>query len=364
MLIGVDGGALSITDERLKLGVYWLNVNLLRVLGRLDKKNSYIIYSFLPIDQKLMRSFGPRMKNRVLTPSQGWFSLRLPLELTIHPVDLFLGLSQALPSGTFRSIGIIYDLGFLHHPEAYQNSYSKLKKQTEVLAKKSDKIVTISETVKKDVLEKYKCNTDKVTVAYPGLDEKFEKHGPSFIGRHPYFLFVGALKPGKNVPTLINGFAEFLRQQKKKYDLYLIGGEYWKDEEIDRAILRLDLGQRIQKFGFVTNDKLATYYRGALALVSPSLYEGFGLPPVEAMGCGCPVIGSTSGAMPEVIGDDGILVDPLDVDALAGALEQMTKENVRKSYIRKGIIRAKHYSWDKFAKKVYDCIHELGNKTS
>ena len=97
MNIGVDAGALSISDERLKLGVYWVNVNLLRELRKIDTKNTYFLYSFAPIDRKLMVDLGPRMINRVLTPQRGWFSLRLPLELAVHPVDVFLGLSQGIP---------------------------------------------------------------------------------------------------------------------------------------------------------------------------------------------------------------------------------------------------------------------------
>src|SRR3989344_1942694 len=103
MKIGVDAGALSIRDERLKLGVYWVNVNLLRELGKIDRKNTYYLYSFTPIDPELMESFGSRMVNKMLQPKVGWFSLRLPLELKLHPVDVFLGLSQAVPQSGARN---------------------------------------------------------------------------------------------------------------------------------------------------------------------------------------------------------------------------------------------------------------------
>jgi len=365
MIIGVDGGALSISDERLKLGVYWVNVNLLRALGKLDKKNSYVIYSFIPIDRELMKSFGPRMENKVLRPARGWFSLRLPLELSMHPVDLFLGISQAIPTSSSRNIGIIYDLGFLHHPDAYPGSHNKLKQQTDAVVRKADAIIAISHAVKTDVEERYGLGDKKIRVAYPGVDKTFTSTGKRFIGRHPYFLFVGALKPGKNVPTLINGFAEFLRKQKKNYDLYLLGGEFWKDERIDSEIVRLGLNSRILKLGFVPDSQLASYYRGAVSFVSPSLYEGFCLPAIEAMACGCPVLGSTDGAMPEIVGNAGILIDPMDIEAMVNAMNSLAgNEKLRKSYRRKGIIRAKQYSWDLFGKTIYRLIHDFETQSS
>src|SRR3972149_3375119 len=137
MKIGVDGGALSITDDRLKVGVYRVVYNLLRELGKINTENTYYIYSFIPIEREVMKQFGPRMINKVLRPQKGWFSLRLPLELSLNPVDLFLGTSQAVPSSTSHNIGFIYDLGFLYYPDAYPGSYEKLKKQTRELVRKS-----------------------------------------------------------------------------------------------------------------------------------------------------------------------------------------------------------------------------------
>ncbi len=359
MNIGVDAGALSISDERLKLGVYWVNVNLLRELGRLDTKNTYFLYSFTPIDREVMESFGPRMVNKVLLPAAGWATIRLPLELKFHPVDLFLGLSQFIPPSKAHNIGFIYDLGFLRHPEAYPDSQIKLAQITDNLVDRSNQIITISQAVKDDVVARYSLESKKVTVAYPGVDESFTDKGEPHVGEHPYFLFVGALKPGKNIPFLLQGFAKFLTTQKKTTDLYLGGGEYWKDPKIDADIASLELSSRVKKLGFVPDTKLAQYYRGAVAFVSPSLYEGFCLPAVEAMACGCPVVGSTEGAFPEVVGDGGILVDPYDAKALTAAMETMANDKTkRSSYVKKGLQRAKKYSWKMFASRVYDAIQK------
>ncbi len=357
MIIGVDAGALAIRDQRLKMGVYWVNVNLLRELGKIDRNNTYRLYSFAPIDREVMREFGPNMRNVVVRPKICWAMVQLPLELLLRPVDVFLGLSQMIPLSPTRTIGFIYDLGFLHHPEAYPGSQKKLARITGNLVKRSDRIVAISNIVKDDIVSKYGVARGKITVVYPGVDKTFTSKGPAHKGKRPFFLFIGALKPGKNVPGLLRGFAEFLRGQNKPYDLYLGGGDYWKDPLIHEEIERLNLASRVQTLGFVKDTKLASFYRGAIAFVSPSLYEGFCLPAVEAMACGGPVIVSTAGALPEIVGDSGILVDPQNAKVLARAMTVMVfDERKRSSYIKKGLLQAKKYSWKSFAKKVFDLL--------
>ena len=353
MKIGVDGGALSITDDRLKVGVYRVVYNLLRELGKINTENTYYIYSFIPIDREVMQAFGPRMINKVLRPQKGWFSLRLPLELSLNPVDLFLGTSQAVSSSTSHNIGFIYDLGFLYYPDAYPGSYEKLKKQTEHLVRKSHRIIAISHSAKSDIEKELGLPGENITVAYPGVDSRFTKEGKTFKGKHPYFLFVGALKPGKNVPSLVKAFAEFLQKEKKVYDLYLIGGNFWNDPKIEKEIHAYKLEERVKKLGFVLDEDLPSYYRGAVAYVSPSYYEGFCLPLVEAFACGCPVIGSTKGAMPEIIGDAGIVVGPTDTEALEQAMHDMAyNAKKRKEYVAKGLHQAQKYSWNSFAKAI------------
>lgn len=345
MNIGVDAGALSVTDERLKVGVYRVVVNLLIELGKQDKENSYRLYSFRPLEQGMMRDFGNRMTNVVL-PQIGWFRLWLPLELQRNPVDCLLGLSQALPSFTPKNpIGFIYDLGFLHFPQAYPGSYESLKKQTENVVKRANKIVTISQATARDLIKFYGVDKNKLTVSYPGVSNQFTAKGKPYKSPRPYFLFVGALKRGKNIPTLLEAFAKFSSTSKILYDLYLVGGNYWFDPEIDETLNRLSIGKRVKFLGVVSDEKLATLYRGATALVMPSLWEGFCLPVVEAMASGCPVIASNIGALPEIIGDAGILVDPLDMDGFVKAMQQKIQGT-------KGIIRSKAFSWPAMAKAV------------
>lgn len=357
MKIGIDAGAIGIHDNRLRLGVYWVNVHLLRELANIDSDNTYYLYSFSPIDQAIMNDLAPTMQNKVLTPREGWFSLRLPLELMLNPVDVFLGLSQGVPPSRSRNIGFVYDLGFLHNPQAYGGSQRKLRDMTNNLMRRSNNIVTISEVVKQDLMKKYSVDSNMITVAYPGVADSFHEKGTKHQGSKPYFLFVGALKPGKNVPLILKGFAEFLGTQKKVYDLYLAGSDYWKDPDIDMQIKKLHLKDRVKKLGYVPDGDLAAYYRGAVSFVSPSLYEGFCLPAVESMASGCPVIGSTAGAFPEIIGESGILVDPKDIHGLAQAMDTMARDRKKRQWYREnGLINVKRYTWKKFAQEVYGII--------
>lgn len=342
MIIGVDAGALSVTDDRLKVGVYRVVFNLLKELGCLDKKNTYRLYSFLPIEEGILNDLGQSMTNVVL-PQKGWFKIWLPLELRRRPPDVFLGLSQALPSFAKRTIGFIYDLGFLHYPKAYPDSLIKLKKQTEDLVKCADHLIVISQAVADDVKKQYKVDS---LVSYPGVDARFKQTGEKYNSKNPYFLFVGALKRGKNVPTLLRAFVEFLKTSRKKYDLLLIGGDYW----FDPAIVPTN---RVKRLGFVPDADLPKYYRGAVALVVPSIWEGFCLPVVEAMACCCPVIASSAGALPEITRSAGILVDPLDTESLANAMRQIsTNIALRKTLAGRGKLRAKQFSWSKMAKSI------------
>jgi glycosyltransferase involved in cell wall biosynthesis len=302
------------------------------------------------------------MRNVVLWPVKGWFSIRLPLELKLRPVDLFLGLSQALPRlpSQTKTIGLVHDLGFLHYPDAYPGSLQKLKHQTEHLVECADRIISVSEYVKNDIVSRYNRTKNTIIAAHPGVDDRFTLSGDAFIGSNPYFLFVGALKPGKNVPILLESFARFLQLQKKTYDLYLAGGDFWKDERIEMMIQKYDLSHRVRLLGYVPDNELPEYYRGAIAFVTPSLHEGFCLPAVEAMASGCPVIVSTAGALPEIVDGAGISVDPNNVKGFVDTMT-MVSQNKRKrsAMIEKGIKHVKNFSWETFAKTVYQVIQSI-----
>lgn len=297
MIIGIDAGALSIEDKRLKVGVWRVTYNLFKELAGIDQKNEYRLYTFAPIGER----FGKNFKNIVVKPKIGWSTLQLPLELWRHPVDVFLGVSQMIPFAKSYNIGFVHDLGFLHYPQLYPGSVSKLKSITKNLISKSNHIVTFSYSTKKDINKLY-GQKKPISVVYEGVDHIFGMKGSKFKRANPYILVVGALKRGKNIPKAIKIFERFLKKSKKSFDLVIVGGSYWEDPEINL------LGKRKHIYfkGFVTDKQLASYYRGAYALLITSLWEGYCLPAVEAIASGCPVIYHDAGSLKEIVGKNGL----------------------------------------------------------
>lgn len=358
MIIGVDAGALCVTDDRLKVGVYRVNLELFKELSKIDKVNYYRLYSFFPIEKSVMKQLGANITNVVLSPSFGYLSIRMPLELNLRPVDLFLGLSQAIPHNfKAKKIGFVYDTAFLENSEAYGLTSNKLMKHTKQLVYASDRIITISQTSKQQIVNAYHYPENKISVAYPGVSARFNRHGKKLVSKRPFILFVGALKRGKNVPIAIQGFAKFLQKTKLKYDFYIIGGDYWPDEEIDKAIEECGAAKHIQLLGYADEKLLQLYYRGATAFLCPSITEGFCLPAVEAMASGTPVIVSDLPVFREIVGDAGLFVNPRDITSIAKALELITTNNkLRITLQKKNLERARQYSWIAFAKDVFEVI--------
>lgn len=360
MIIGVDAGALSVRDDRLKVGVYRVTVNLLRELGKIDKRNEYRLYTFLPIAPVQMKEFGPRMKNIIVRPVIGWSMIQIPIELRRHPVDVFLGLSQMIPFSSARNIGFIYDLGFLRYPGAYPGSLARLEMQTKQLVKRSDHIVTISKSAQADIIGKYPIAKKRVTVGYPGIDRRFTASGPKHKENHPYILYVGALKRGKNIPFAIRAFKQFSDKTKTPYDFLLVGGDYWADSMIPRVIEELGLWDRVKLAGFVSDRNLPSYYRGASALFLTSLWEGFCLPATEAMRCGCPIICARTGSLPEVVGDAGLVFAKDNEADAAEALAKITAPtSLRKKLVSAGIQRSMQFTWHAFAQTIFRILSHV-----
>ena len=360
MIIGVDAGALSIRDDRLKVGVYRVTVNLLRELGKIDKTNEYRLYTFLPIAPSQMKEFGPRMKNIVVRPVIGWSMIQIPIELRRHPVDVFLGLSQMIPISAARTIGFVYDLGFLRYPGAYPGSLARLEMQTKQLIKRSDHIVTISKSTQADIISNYRIDKKRVTVSYPGIDQRFTLSGPKHKEKHQYVLYVGALKRGKNIPFAIRVFKKFLDETKKPYEFLIVGGDYWADSTIPQIVEELGLWDRVKLAGFVSDRNLPSYYRGARALFLTSLWEGFCLPATEAMRSGCPIIYARTGSLPEIVGDAGLVFAKGNETQAARALAKITASApLRKKLAGIGIERSKQFTWHAFARTVYLTLTQL-----
>ena len=206
-------------------------------------------------------------------------------------------------------------------------------------------------------------------MVYNGKNERFKPLNQKEVAEvkqkynldFPFILFVGVLQPRKNIPTLIKAYYK-LKKEGIKDKLVITGGKGWQYKEIFETVERLNLQKEVIFTGHIPDDDLPKLYNAADLFAFPSLYEGFGIPPLEAMACGIPVITSNTGSLPEVVGDAGIMVDPYDIDGLAKAMyEVLNNEGLKEEMVKKGLERAKMFSWKKCAKEVLDVYEEAYN---
>ncbi len=268
------------------------------------------------------------------------------------------------------TITFVHDLSHIrfkeYHPKERVEYFERFLPRS---IQKSAKIVTISEFTKKELMDLELCEPQKIEVIYNGVDEKFrptskekfaptgKKYGVEYKG---YFLFVGTLEPRKNLKTLLEAYLRYLAKTSHPTPLLLAGGGGWRSEQFD-DVLQKALGTGyVRRLGYVSEEELIALYGGAKAFVFPSIYEGFGLPPLEAMACGTPVLASNASSIPEVVGDAGMLVDPLDSDQIARALGRVDEDEVlRLALAKKGLARSQNFSWSKAATKLDELIHTL-----
>lgn len=364
MKIGIDGGALSISDDRLKVGVYRVASHVVNDLPALRVKDSYRVYGFGRGD-RMMNGANRKNVQYVSLPRPGYQKIWQPIDIIQNPIQVYLGISQSIPLlpsilCDVRKIGFIYDVGFLTHPGLYPDSFGALTAQTAAVISRADHILTISHASKAAITSAYGLADNRVSVSYLGVEPIFSEKCPAQKASRPYFLYVGALKRGKNIPMMLRAFAAFLAQSKKPYDFVLIGSDYWMDPDIAGTIEELGIAKRVRLLGFLSDKHLAAYYRGATALVTVSLVEGFGLPATEAMSAGCPVIASDVGSYPEVVGTSGLLVSPTDSTGIASAMIRMASDaSFRTTCITRGHKQAKRYSWAAFIKGVARTIEQV-----
>ena len=319
-----------------------------------------------------------RLKNifhRISPPGPN-FKEKLMLE-GLHPlfarsVDIFHGLDARLP-GTWmkaRTVVTIHDVfSALQSSDFATPEFRAMKAQrySELIAR-ADRIVCVSHSVKRDVLETLKPDPQKLRVVHEAGGEGFSPRSQDQVSavrkkyglEKPYFIFVGSINKRKNVPALVRAFA--LARSKTKSDaLFAIAGRVgFGGDEIRTAIESCGAATSIKLLGYVPDDDVPALYSGARALLFATLYEGFGIPAIEAFACGCPVIGATVGSLPEIVGDAGLLADPSSVESIAEQIRTlMTDDSLRVTLAKKGLERAKQFSWEKAARECLEIYREL-----
>lgn len=299
-----------------------------------------------------------------------WEQTFLPVNIAAQKLDVFHTPIGAVPMlSTAPTVVTVHDLAFLKYPDQLPKSRRTwLIGAVRLSARRASKIITVSQATANDLQAWLDIPDDRIQAIPLATSGKVERvKGESLdvfkmkwnIDR-PYVLAVGTLEPRKNLPTLLRAFAKI--KDDIDHQLVLVGPEGWLTGELKTTLDELNLGDRVRLTGFVSDEELGGWYSGADLFVFPSYYEGFGLPAIEAMRCGAPVLASDNSAFPEVVGDAGVLIPASDVDQWAESMREMLNDESRRLHLRDlGFARADAFSWDRTAQETYDVYKDVSS---
>jgi glycosyltransferase involved in cell wall biosynthesis len=296
-----------------------------------------------------------------------WWSAGLPVYLLQNSFDLFHGTNYEIPLWSRRpTVVTIHDLSLLLHPQFHEKRLAwRGRWRLPLMAKKASKIITPSNSVKTEVCQAFGVDGEKVMVTPEAPRPVFKrKEDPELLRRlgidGDFILFVGTIEPRKNLRRLVEAFERVLRSTALSPKLVIAGGQGWLMNDFVSFIREKGIEDRICLTGYLEEADLCGLYSACSAFVYPSLYEGFGLPPLEAMACGAPVITSRISSLLETVGDAARLVDPNDVEDLAqGIVEMLSDVGMREHYAEQGSKQVKKFSWEQTALKTLAVYQEL-----
>jgi len=357
MLIGIDGNEANVKN---RVGSNIYSYQLLQSLSK-QKANVVVYLKEKPLED--LPKTNKHWQYRMIGPKKFWTQFGLPFDLYRHhpQPEVFFTPGHYSPRWSpCPTVMSLMDLSYLYFPEMFRKKdWYQLKNWTARSVRKAEKIFTISQSSQNAIIKEYRVAPEKVVVTYPGLamTKKSKKIDLKKYGvEGDFILYVGTLQPRKNLEKLIEALAQLEDQDLK---LVIVGKKGWLYEEIFTKVKQMKLGKRVIFTGFVPNEDLAAFYEKAQCFVLVSLYEGFGLPVLEAMGYGCPVVASNVSSLPEVVGEAGILVDPKKPEAIAQGVEKAIQN--REALIKKGKEQAKKFSWEKCAQETLKVLEEVGH---
>ena len=293
-----------------------------------------------------------------------WFEYAIPYRLKQDKIDLFVSPDGYCSLSTNVSqLLTIHDLAFEHYPQFIPKIVADYyKKYTPQFCKKADKIIAVSEYTKNDIINQYSIFSDKIEVIYNGVDFKEINTGskPGIRIDFPYFIFIGTFHPRKNILRLLKAFNAYKHSKSNQMKLFLIGSDGWMNEDLLDYLENMVARQEVIWIKNCQREEIYQYLSCAAAMIYPSLFEGFGIPIIEAMHCGIPVACSNTSCLPEIAGDAAIYFNPENEDEIKDSM-QLLSENMelRKQLGDKGKQRAGSFSWDIAAQKMTDSIRSL-----
>ena len=381
MRIGIDASLLL----RERSGIAQYIHHLVSALGKIDSHNQYIL------------GFMSAKRGRLEIPSYGYSNFSSStVALSSRQLQIATGLGRwglpalcypfdevdivhwpnylFLPGVNGKQIVTICDLTFLMFPD--QHPWFRAKGLAWAVRRsvaEADAVMVISECTKRDAMKYLSVPESKIRLTYCGTSSRFQpissEQRSSVLKKYElptdgYLLNVGNIEPRKNLVRLVEAYALLKKRTTCQFPLVLAGGAGWKNSEVYKRIEDMAMADAIRLIGYVPDEDLPAVMSGATLFLYPSLYEGFGLPPLEAMACGTPVVASNTSSLPEVVGDAALTVDPYDVEGLAKAMEQLLNdEELRNEMRTRGLARAKLFSWERTARetlKVYEEVYAKG----
>ena len=347
--------------------------NLLRELARCDRTSEYVLLC-REQDTAVAPQLGENFR-AVVAPA-GPYSVAeqfvIPALARRERVDLLHVPHYVLPPLVGRkSIVTIHDCIHLMFPQYLPNRLAKVYARVMMWSalQRAARVITVSEASKRDIQRLFTVPSGKIEVIHNGIDERFgatpsDEEVSRVRERYQLsgeiILYAGNIRPHKNLERLIEAFHQLRCDGLEHVCLLIIGDEISKYTQLRRTVQRFKLHKHVRFLGFVPDRTLAVLYRLATVFVFPSLYEGFGLPPLEAMASGTPVVTSNVSSLPEVVGDAAVLIDPYDTAAIADGIRQvLTNPGLRIELSRKGLARAREFSWERSVRRVRDIYAEV-----
>jgi glycosyltransferase involved in cell wall biosynthesis len=353
-------------------GIGWFTNETLRRIVVALPEHEFIFFFDRPYDESFI--FAPNVTPVVMGPQArhpflfyAWLEWTIPYLLKKYKADVFLS-----PDG-FASLStkvptclVIHDLAFEHYPEHFKKIHHWYwRYYSPKFARKAKQLVTVSSFSKQDIHQKYGVPLDKIDIAYNGAHAEYrplsweekELVKNKYAEGCEYFVYAGALHPRKNIVNLLKAFIAFKKRQRSNMKLVIVGRFAWKYEEVAEMKETMPFKEDVKWVGYMGVDELSKIIGASYAMVYPSLFEGFGIPILEALQCNVPAIASNTSSMPEVAGDAALLVDPFDYEDIANKMQQLYKdETLRAKLIAAAPTQVDKFNWEKSAASLWNSI--------